>query len=169
MTSEHTGYGERAGRLVLGDRGAVAARCRDFCRAVLADWDWPGPARPGGPTREERALALEDVLLVVSEAVTNACLHAGGPTDLVVRPAPEGGVRIEVGDRSGRVPRTRPRDAPGRPGGNGLVVIDRLTRAWGAIPREGGKYVWMEIAAPGARGTPAPQAPRAGSSHSRPL
>lgn len=167
-------------RLVLRSGESVVARCRDFCRVALSDWDWPGPAEDDGLTQEERELAVEDVLLVVSEAVTNACLHAGGPTELVIRLAPAvpaapvesagggesggppprtsggaaGDLRIEVSDRSSRIPEFRPRGAPGQPGGNGLRVIDRLARAWGAVPGETGKSFWMEVAAPVPGGGP---------------
>ncbi|MFE6067838.1 ATP-binding protein [Streptomyces sp. NPDC056525] len=168
-------------RLVLRSGESVVARCRDFCRVALTDWDWPGSPEDTGLTEEERDLAIEDVLLVVSEAVTNACLHAGGPTELVIRLAPAepaengsesgaptraapgtaGDLRIEVGDRSSRIPEFRPRGAPGQPGGNGLRVIDRLARAWGAVPGETGKSFWMEVATPvPAYGPPAaPQPP----------
>ncbi|MDX2560797.1 ATP-binding protein [Streptomyces sp. TX20-6-3] len=156
-------------RLVLRSGRSVVARCRDFCRVALTDWDWPGRPEGSGLTQEERDLAVEDVLLVVSEAVTNASLHAGGPTELVIRLAPAqpaatgtaGDLRIEVSDRSNRVPDFRPRGAPGQPGGNGLRVIDRLTRAWGAVPVETGKSFWMEVATPvPADGPPvAPQSP----------
>ncbi|MET7757434.1 ATP-binding protein [Streptomyces sp. NPDC005389] len=170
-------------RLVLRSGASVVARCRDFCRIALTDWDWPGRPKDTGLTEEERALAIEDVLLVVSEAVTNACLHAGGPTELVIRLAPAdpagagagsggpprtvsataGDLRIEVSDPSSRIPEFRPRGAPGQPGGNGLRVIDRLTRAWGAVPGETGKSFWMEVATPvPANGPPvAPQPPAA--------
>ncbi|MBD0710458.1 MULTISPECIES: ATP-binding protein [unclassified Streptomyces] len=133
----------RSLRLGPPDEPAVAARCRDFCRAALADLGWPE-----GPSRAERDRAVEDVLLVVSEAVTNACRHAGGPTELVVRCVRAGGVRVEVTDHSSRVPRACPPGAPGSPGGHGLAVITRLTRAWGTLPRAGGKCVWMEIGEP---------------------
>ncbi|MFD3994431.1 ATP-binding protein [Streptomyces sp. NPDC058548] len=167
-------------RLVLRSGESVVARCRDFCRVALTDWDWPGPPEDTGLTEEERDLAVEDVLLVVSEAVTNACLHAGGPTELVIRLAPAepggdgaeraaptraptgsaGDLRIEVSDRSSRIPDFRPRGAPGQPGGNGLIVIDRLARAWGAVPGETGKSFWMEVATPvPANGPPASPQP----------
>ncbi|WP_435971612.1 ATP-binding protein [Streptomyces sp. Qhu_M48] len=151
-------------RLGLRSAEAVVARCRDFCHVALVDWGWPAPAGATELTDEEREYAVEDVLLVVSEAVTNACLHAGGPTELVVRLVPTepggtgvvGDLRIEVSDPSGEVPAIRPRGAPGQPGGNGLIVIDRLTRAWGAVTTETGKSVWMDIPAPVP--TPAPEA-----------
>ncbi|MEU4080028.1 ATP-binding protein [Streptomyces venezuelae] len=154
-------------RLGLPSGESVVARCRDFCRVALEDWDWPGSPGTTGLTPAERELAIEDVLLVVSEAVTNACLHAGGPTELVIRLAPAdprrpadvaGDLRIEVSDRSSRTPAFRPHGAPGTPGGNGLIVIDRLTRAWGAVTTEAGKSVWMEVATP----VPASR-PRAGA------
>ncbi|WP_328946196.1 ATP-binding protein [Streptomyces sp. NBC_00250] len=172
-------------RLVLRSPESVVARCRDFCRVALTDWDWPGPPEATGLTAEERDLAIEDVLLVVSEAVTNACLHAGGPTELVIRlaparprgtgvpadaapgaatdaaPGPTGDLRIEVSDRSSRIPGFRPRGAPGQPGGNGLIVIDRLTRAWGSVPADEGKSFWMEVATPVPAATRRTAAPRA--------
>ena len=84
-------------RLGLRSGESVIARCRDFCRVALADWDWPG-SEGSGLTAEEREFAIEDVLLVVSEAVTNACLHAGGPTELVIRLAPTGSpIRVRRG------------------------------------------------------------------------
>ena len=45
----------------------------------------------------DRRAAAEDALLVVSELVTNACLHAGGPEELRLRCA-EDRVRIEVSE-----------------------------------------------------------------------
>ncbi|WP_318211477.1 MULTISPECIES: ATP-binding protein [unclassified Streptomyces] len=173
-------------RLVLRSGESVVARCRDFCRVALTDWDWPGPPEGTGLTAEERDFAIEDVLLIVSEAVTNACLHAGGPTELVIRLAPAeprsddtetgaetgtaGDLRIEVNDRSSRIPVFRPRGAPGQPGGNGLIVIDRLARAWGAVPREAGKSFWVEVAAPVPANGPAldPEPSRAASGRGGP-
>ncbi|WP_063992016.1 MULTISPECIES: ATP-binding protein [unclassified Streptomyces] len=154
--SEPAGTNSRTRRLGLRGAESVVARCRDFCREALTDWDWPAAPPSAVLTVEERQIAVEDVLLLVSEAVTNACLHAGGPTELVIRlvPAEPGtpdaavGVRIEVSDRSSGVPRLRPRGAPGRPGGNGLIVIDRLAHAWGVAARDGGKSVWMDVVAP---------------------
>ncbi|MFD0345247.1 anti-sigma factor antagonist [Kitasatospora aburaviensis] len=65
---------ERTRRLVLaGSEGAVQ-RSRDFSRSALLSWRWL-------PAVDEEQLAVaEDVLLMVSELITNACLHApGGP------------------------------------------------------------------------------------------
>ncbi|MCB5164239.1 ATP-binding protein [Streptomyces bambusae] len=143
-------------RLGLYGRSGQTGRCRDFCRAALADWGWPGCGEPGGPADEDCAAAVEDVLLLVSEAVTNASLHGGGPTELAItlapadprRPGASGDLRIEVSDASPDLPVERPPGPPGRPGGHGLMVLNRLARAWGVTPRGTGKSVWMEVAAP---------------------
>ncbi|MFD7446999.1 ATP-binding protein [Streptomyces sp. NPDC059909] len=104
-------------------------------------------------TAERRAVA-EDVLMVVSELVTNACLHTDGPQELVLHVTPER-VRIEVSDASPVPPRPRPHADPAIPGGHGLIVLGRLARAWGSVSRGTGKTVWAEVAAP-RRSRPAP-------------
>ncbi|UUN31563.1 ATP-binding protein [Streptomyces sp. FIT100] len=96
---------------------------------------------------DERLAVAEDVLMVVSELVTNACLHTEGPQELVLHCTPER-LRIEVSDDSPVPPRPRPHADPALPGGHGLVVLARLARAWGSVPRGTGKTVWAEIAAP---------------------
>lgn len=128
-------------RLALyGSRGAVR-RCREFTGEALHDWGWL-PAPPG-----ERLDVAEDILLMVSELVTNACLHAGGPRELVLCRSPDG-IRVEVSDDSPDPPvlrTTRPRSEPG---GQGLLVVDRLSVAWGCVPAARGKTVWMEVPPP---------------------
>ncbi|WP_368862551.1 ATP-binding protein, partial [Streptomyces clavuligerus] len=74
-------------RLGLSGGRGVVARCRDFTARALADWGWAQGGRE----------STDDVLLIVSELVTNACLHAGGPTELALRHRP-GLLRIEVAD-----------------------------------------------------------------------
>ncbi|MER5767898.1 ATP-binding protein [Streptomyces sp. NPDC001985] len=127
-------------RLGLFGAAGVVGRCRDFTERALEDWGWT----PAPGVRDERAERVEDVLLLVSELVTNACLHAGGPTQLVLRHTPDA-LRIEVADLSPEPPRPRPRDVA-RPGGHGLIVLDRLARGWGSEPAGEGKVVWVEVA-----------------------
>ncbi|MFD5461884.1 ATP-binding protein [Kitasatospora sp. NPDC127059] len=132
----------RARRLAFaGSEGAVQ-RSREFSRAALRSWGWM-------PAVDEEQLAVtEDVLLMVSELVTNACLHApGGPREL--RMDWDGArLRVEVADASPVPPRLRLSADPARPGGHGLRVVDRLARAWGSVPEDGGKLVWLEVPSP---------------------
>ncbi|MFB7470115.1 ATP-binding protein [Kitasatospora sp. NPDC056184] len=145
-------------RLTLnGPRGAVQ-RSREFSRQALLDWHWLAVDGEHWPDDEQMAV-FEDVLLMVSELVTNACLHTpGGPRELRLR-WDTLRLRVEVSDASPEPPRLRPSADPRRPGGHGLRVVDRLARAWGSRPEGAGKSVWLEVPSPldrrrpsGARG-----------------
>ncbi|KYG51661.1 MULTISPECIES: ATP-binding protein [Streptomyces] len=138
------GDGVQVRRLMVRGVRRVVSRCRDFTAEALADWGWI-PA--GSEAGEER---VEDVLLLVSEVVTNACLHAGGPEEFVLRRGREG-VRVEVADASSEPPRPRAPRSPALPGGHGLMVLDRLAGAWGYEvrgPGAAGKVVWLEVSLP---------------------
>src|SRR5438094_274207 len=87
-------------RVLLAGTAGVVARARDFTRDALEDWGWLPAA-----TADARA-AAEDVLLVVSELVTNACLHAGGAEELRLRRSPKS-LRLEVTDLGAGRPRPR--------------------------------------------------------------
>ncbi|MFJ8016944.1 ATP-binding protein [Streptomyces sp. NPDC096339] len=136
---------ERSRVFVLGpDAENVVTQCLDFTRSALTDWEWM-PARGDDADADECA---EDVLLLVSELVANARLHGGGPSSLVLLRTGDG-LRIEVTDRSTVLPVRRRNTHPARPGGHGLLIVDRLARRWGAEPLDGGKRVWLEVAVPG--------------------
>ncbi|WP_031080883.1 ATP-binding protein, partial [Streptomyces sp. NRRL WC-3549] len=97
----------------------------------------------------DRRAAAEDVLLVVSELVTNACLHADGPEELRIACSPKV-LRVEVADRGAGQPAPRTPHRAGRPGGHGMFIVQRLCLDWGVIrtPDAPGKTVWAELAAP---------------------
>jgi len=104
---------------------------------------------------------LEDsVLLLTSEVVTNAVLHAGSPLRLSLRP--EGhGVRVEVQDSSPVLP-TRRRHAPTSAIGRGMTLLDHLANDWGWHEDGAGKTVWFRISPEQAGtdgGEPDPQQP----------
>jgi hypothetical protein len=134
----------QARRLLLAEASGVVPRARDFTRQALRDWGWL-PAE----TADRRA-AAEDVLLVVSELVTNACLHAGGPDELRLR-CRANVIRLEVSDGGLGHPAPRTPHRPGRPGGHGMFIVQRLCLDWGVVPDSAerpGKTVWAELAAP---------------------
>ncbi|MFI6146928.1 ATP-binding protein [Streptomyces sp. NPDC051109] len=138
--------------LILGGgTHRAVTRCRDFTRRALADWQWIADAGDGeGPYDPDRQEAAEDVLLLVSELVGNACLHAGGPRELVLRRSPSR-LRIEVGDGSPEHPRRLRNTGPAFPGGHGLLILERLARSWGCEPYgdgRPGKTVWAEVPTP---------------------
>ena len=84
-------------------------------------------------------------MLVVSELLSNAALHADGPVDLVLRVHGQAVLRIEVADASDVVPAPRPAGRTLVPGGHGLRIVDQISAAWGVVPRAEGKTVWSEI------------------------
>jgi anti-sigma regulatory factor (Ser/Thr protein kinase) len=142
--SDMAAYTAEVRRLPLApDEPGIVPRARDFTRQALRDWGW----LPSSSA--DRRAAAEDVLLVVSELVTNACLHAGGPEELRLRHSPKA-VRLEVADAGPGEPTPRTPHQAGRPGGHGMFIVQRLCLDWGVV-RHGdrpGKTVWAELAAP---------------------
>jgi anti-sigma regulatory factor (Ser/Thr protein kinase) len=109
------------------------------------------PAEPAsvGKARRLVAAALRDVvddevlssaLVVTSELVTNAMLHARTDLEVAVR-RHETGLRVEVQDGSPRLPR-RKRYSEESGTGRGLVLVESLSSLAGAEQNERGKLVW---------------------------
>jgi PAS domain S-box-containing protein len=93
---------------------------------------------------EAGARAMADTaVLVVSEVVTNAVLHAGTPVDVAVR-AGRGRVRVEVADGSAQLPRPRSYDRLVSTG-RGLHILDAVVDDWGVDVASAGKTVWFEL------------------------
>ena len=86
---------------------------------------------------------VEVVTLLVSEAVTNAVLHAG--TEVRVRIGRDGAaVRVEVADASPDEPQLRnPSEEAAT--GRGMLLIEELSDAWGLQHSDDGKVVWFEL------------------------
>jgi len=103
---------------------------RDFTRETLAAWGYQG--------------AHDDVVLAVSELVTNAVRHGRGLPVLRLT-SMTGGLRIEVADASPTPPRIR---QPGADGGRGLRMVELLSAGWGVVRTDEGKVVWCEFHAP---------------------
>ncbi|WP_328560887.1 ATP-binding protein [Streptomyces coelicoflavus] len=138
-----SGGGRQARRLSFEDASGVVPLARDFTREALYAWGWLPSA-----TADQRA-AAEDVLLVVSELVTNACLHAEGPDELSIT-CEKKVIRLEVSDRGTGQPAPRTPHRAGRPGGHGMFIVQRLCLDWGVVRTPGiaGKRVWAELGAP---------------------
>lgn len=135
--------GLQARRLGFDGRSGVVPLARDFARQALYAWGWLPAASA------DRRAAAEDVLLVVSELVTNACLHAEGPDELWIT-CDRKVIRVEVSDRGTGQPAPRTPHRAGRPGGHGMFIVQRLCLDWGVVRTPGvtGKTVWAELGAP---------------------
>lgn len=84
-----------------------------------------------------------DLLLVISELVTNAVVHAGSQFE-VVASFDEGRVRVEVHDSHQAPPVERAADDGDGPGGWGLRLVGEVADGWGWSPTSTGKFVWTE-------------------------
>ncbi|MGJ5755805.1 serine phosphatase RsbU (regulator of sigma subunit) [Streptomyces puniciscabiei] len=115
----------------LPARYDAPARARAYVCALLRQWS----------TRDD---TRDNVLLLISELVTNAVRFATGP--ITVRLIRAGhGVLCEVGDTGSGRPRLRPVGLLDD-GGRGLHVVHRLTTRWGVRWTDTGKVVWAEVA-----------------------
>lgn len=81
--------------------------------------------------------------LLVSELVTNAVVHAGGPVRINVE-SHEDRIRVAVSDGSGTQPEVLTPDER-RPSGRGMFLVDVLAARWGVQPAPVGKSVWFEL------------------------
>ncbi|HEY0217405.1 MAG TPA: ATP-binding protein [Cellulomonas sp.] len=90
----------------------------------------------------ESARTLE---LLTSEVLTNAVVHTRGDRRIAMcAERHDGCVRVEVTDPDPTLPVVRPVRA-GRPGGNGMRIVDALATRWGIDLHPGvGKTVWFE-------------------------
>ena len=120
-----------AGAVELVGRPASVREARVFTAGVLAD-------------DGVEASVIELAVLLVSELVANAVVHARGAVGLTVHTDAHW-VRIEVEDSGHRRPVLRS-GTPDEVGGRGLVVVDKFATDWGTEQRATHKVVWFEIA-----------------------
>ncbi|MBT2448598.1 SpoIIE family protein phosphatase [Streptomyces sp. ISL-43] len=106
---------------------AVVGDARHLVLDQLTAWDL-----------DELAFSTE---LIVSELVTNAIRHAGGPVRLRLIRADT--LTCEVSDSSNTQPRMR-RARSSEEGGRGLYIVAQLSHRWGSRYAMGGKTVWSE-------------------------
>jgi CheY-like chemotaxis protein len=125
--------GGRRGRdaeLFLVDEPASVALARRFARSVIAGWKVSGNT--------------DELLLVVSELVTNAFEHAHSPCRLRLE-LTETGVRVAVHDGGLGTPDVL-RESRDSEHGRGLYLVTTFASAWGTEQAdEGGKVVWAEL------------------------
>ena len=146
---------------------AAAAAARRFVRDTLRSWELAGEhAGPGEPVEwTQRDALVDDAVLLTSELVTNAVLHAGTPVQVTCRllgNLSDGAVEIAVLDR--RPGQLRPEgphtaaEAAERTNGRGLQLPSELATAWGVTYARAAKAVWFRLDLAG-RGRPAVPVP----------
>jgi anti-sigma regulatory factor (Ser/Thr protein kinase) len=95
--------------------------------------------------------AREVALLLTSELVTNAILHARTPVQLGVLVDGDRAL-VCVADRLAESPALSPRaHSHDRPGGRGLALVEDLADRWGTTTYTGGKTVWFVLQTAGER------------------
>jgi anti-anti-sigma factor len=128
---------------------AAPATARRFVRETCQTWrllledDDDARAQAAAEDLVERAE------LLASELVTNALIHARSDVHLRLSLRDES-LHIGVHDRARRLLRLVNGDLEAE-AGRGLLLVERLSRAWGVYrPPEGGKVVWC-VLGPGVR------------------
>jgi anti-sigma regulatory factor (Ser/Thr protein kinase) len=95
--------------------------------------------------------ARDIALLLTSELVTNAILHARTPVQLGVLVDGDRAL-VCVADRLPESPMLSPRaHSHDRPGGRGLALVEDLADTWGTTTYRGGKTVWFVLQTAGDR------------------
>ncbi|MFF1279817.1 SpoIIE family protein phosphatase [Streptomyces sp. NPDC058299] len=104
---------------------------RRFTRRTLRTWSVPRDT-------------LDAALLVVSELVTNALVHTGGPVRLDLGLVNRR-LRLAVADSSPRSPVKPASIGWEATGGRGILLVEAVSATWGTIPVSGGKQVWADL------------------------
>lgn len=118
--------------------GRSVATARSFVRDTLQGWGF--------------ADIIDDAVVLTSELVTNAVVHAGTSADVLCLRTDDG-VRIEVADRypEREVPlqgSAVTMGSPDREGGRGLQLCAALAGRWGVEYTPTQKHVWFQLDLP---------------------
>ncbi|WP_406142887.1 SpoIIE family protein phosphatase [Streptomyces anulatus] len=136
------------------DTALLLVRTRALGADRVADWELTAEPVSVGRARELatgqlEAWGLEELAfatqLVVSELVTNAMRHAGGPLGL--RLIRDRTLVCEVADTGHTSPHLR-HSAADDEGGRGLFIVAQLVQRWGTRYTPTGKTIWTEQALP---------------------
>jgi anti-sigma regulatory factor (Ser/Thr protein kinase) len=149
---------------------AAAAAARRFVRDTLGSWDLTGDGdgddRDDQDSRGDRDALVDDAVLLTSELVTNAVLHAGTPVQVTCRllgDGPDRSLEIAVLDRCPAqlrpdLPHTAG-EAADRTNGRGLQLPSELASAWGVTYAREAKAVWFRMDLAGRGRVAVPGAP----------
>ncbi|MER7111829.1 SpoIIE family protein phosphatase, partial [Streptomyces sp. NPDC000229] len=118
--------------------GRSVATARAFVRDTLQGWGYTD--------------VVDDAVVLTSELVTNAVIHAGTAADVLCLRT-ENGVRIEVADRypEREVPlqgTSRSLSNPDSENGRGLLLCAALASRWGVEYSPTRKHVWFQLDLP---------------------
>ncbi|MFJ6408691.1 SpoIIE family protein phosphatase [Streptomyces hydrogenans] len=117
--------------------GRSVAAARAFVRDTLQGWGHPE--------------LVDDAVVLTSELVTNAVVHAGTAADVLCLRS-EGSVRVEVADRYPEreipVQGGRTIASPDRENGRGLLLCAALADRWGVDYSPTRKHVWFHLDLP---------------------
>ncbi|MFF9018327.1 SpoIIE family protein phosphatase [Streptomyces sp. NPDC014870] len=117
--------------------GRSVATARAFVRDTLQGWGY--------------AEVVDDAVVLTSELVTNAVIHAGTAADVLCLRADDG-VRVEVADRYPEreipVQGGRTLAHPDRENGRGLLLCAALASRWGVEYTSTHKHVWFQLDLP---------------------
>ncbi len=137
-------------RTSLPGNPLAPAAARRFVRAALADWTELGVPAAAGITDR----LADDSVLLVSELVTNAVVHAGTTVELLCRleeADPGDSTETLVLEVSDHHPSRAVRSDQGQPStgtpeyGRGLHLVATLSESWGITYRTGTKTVWARL------------------------
>jgi anti-sigma regulatory factor (Ser/Thr protein kinase)/anti-anti-sigma regulatory factor len=128
---------------------SAPATARRFVRETCQTWRLLLEDEDDAATLAAAEELVERAELLASELVTNALVHARSDVQLRLS-LRDASLHIGVHDRARRLLRLV-RGDPEAEAGRGLLLVERLSRAWGVYrPPEGGKVVWC-VVAPGVR------------------